>query len=168
LVNLFNFALVSERFVRVSDGLKRLSRFPVVLKCCLKIQKIKMTNEANIEIIKHGETLVSISVVMPVWSKIQDDGTIAVNIPLFGLKTFASDENDAIIAISEAIKCFCIASEKFGQGINAELKTLGWVSVNQNEEVSSFDFNVADDDIVFEQIMQTGEQFVEHNLSIAC
>jgi len=46
---------------------------------------------------------------------------IAVKVPMIGLETFAKDERDVPVAISEAVVAFCIAAEKFGRGIEVEL-----------------------------------------------
>jgi len=40
---------------------------------------------------------------------------------MIGLETFAKDERDVPVAISEAVVAFCIAAEKFGRGIEVEL-----------------------------------------------
>ena len=126
-----------------------------------------ITSEANIEITRHDGVLHSISAVMPVWNKTGEDDIIAVNIPLFGMKTFATDEADVDIAIEEAIKCFCIASEKFGNGLNQELVDLGWTAVENEKERISLDYNIPDDNFVFEQLMQTGEQYAHADLEFA-
>lgn len=123
------------------------------------------TTEANIEIIRHGETLSSVSVIMPRWIKAEYDNTLSVNIPFFGIKTFAKDEEDSEIAIEEAIKCFCLAAERFGQGVEAELQTLGWNRIKEENEHSLLSYSVPDTNVVLEQIMQTGEQYA-HNLEI--
>lgn len=41
---------------------------------------------------------------------------------MIGLETVAKDKEDAKVAMREAIECFCIAAEKFGNGIVQELK----------------------------------------------
>jgi hypothetical protein len=121
--------------------------------------------EANIEIKRHGGHLSSILVIMPKWNKVEHDDTLSVNIPLFGIKTFAKGEKDAEIAIEEAIKCFCFSAEKFGQGIERELEALGWTFVNEDENSSLLTYTIADSNIVLEQIMQTGEQY-SHKLEL--
>jgi len=123
------------------------------------------TSEANIEITRADHALSSISVIMPTW-KHQEDNSLSVNIPLFGIKTFAKDIDDTEAATNEAITCFCIASEKFGQGIEKELEAIGWVSlVNGNNSI--LNYSIESSDIVLEQIMETGDQFAKSNLSIA-
>ena len=125
------------------------------------------TNEANIEIIRKDKKLFSISVVMPMWDKISDDGFIKIDIPLFGLRTFAKNEQDSEIAIEEAIKVFCINSEKFGAGLENELRVLGWSHHTENGEISAMVYNVSDTNVVMEQIMETGEQYAHtHSLEL--
>lgn len=115
--------------------------------------------EANIEIIRDNGTLSSISVVMPMWDKIGIDDFLSINIPLFGIKTFAKDEVDSDLAVEEAIKIFCINAEDFGKGLENELKILGWSFSEQTENSTSMYYGVSDTNIVLEQIMQTGEQY---------
>lgn len=89
--------------------------------------------EANIEITRTGIKLASISISMPVWSKKSEfDENILVKLPLLDIDTIAKNELDTEIAIKEAIQSFCIAAEKFGQGIEKELQALGWKRVDQN------------------------------------
>ena len=47
---------------------------------------------------------------------------LVVKIPLIGGITYATDHNDAQVAIAEAISCFCIAAEKYGDGVEVELE----------------------------------------------
>lgn len=118
--------------------------------------------EANIEIQRNNGKLSCVTVFIPVWHKQEDSGAIGIGIPLFGLKTFAKNENDIDIAIEECLKSFCILSEKFGQGLEKELEVLGW-----QREKQSTDLNFSVENPVFEQMMETGEPFV-HQLEIAC
>lgn len=122
------------------------------------------TNEANIEIIRKDKKLFSISVVMPMWDKVGDDGFLKLDIPLFGIRTFAKDLEDAEMAIEEAIKVFCINAEKFGAGIENELRILGWSHNLENDESISMVYNVSDTNVVMEQIMETGEQYAHTHL----
>jgi hypothetical protein len=118
--------------------------------------------EANIEITRIEGVLQSISVVMPIWDKIGMDEMISVNVPLFGIKTFAEDLDDAEIAVKESLTAFCINAEKFGKGLETELKIMGWCFNNEStRDVSFMSFNVPEENIVVDQIMQTGEQFAE-------
>ena len=104
----------------------------MILILQLKVNHNMNTIEANIEITRANDKLVSISVSMPVWSKESEfDGNIHVHLPLLDIDTIASDEKDAEFAIKEAIQSFCIASEKFGEGLEKELQALGWKQVYQ-------------------------------------
>lgn len=125
------------------------------------------TIDANIEITRHGKTLFSVSVIMPTWNKMEDDNVLSVNIPLLGIKTFAKNEDDAEEAVKEAIQCFCLSAEKFGQGLEKELQTLGWLRSKNEEKHVLLDYSVSDNNYVLEQIMQTGEQHAYADLEIA-
>jgi hypothetical protein len=125
------------------------------------------TIEANIEITRAGDKLVSISVSMPVWSKESKfDGNIHVQLPLLDIDTIASDEKDAEFAIKEAIQSFCIASEKFGEGIEKELQLLGWKRVDQNGN-HVLGFCVSETDDLLDRLLQTGDNYVNPKLEIA-
>jgi hypothetical protein len=124
-------------------------------------------NEANIEIIRKEGKLQSISVAMPIWDKIGDDNFLSINIPLFGIKTFAKDEVDAEIAINEILTLFCINAEKFGKGLENELKLIGWSFIKQDAEFCTMAYNVSNSNSVIDQIMQTGEQ-IARKLNLAC
>ena len=71
--------------------------------------------EATIDIFREEGQLRSVSVVMPIWDKVEGDQSIIIEIPLFGTKTFVFDDIDANQAIDDAIKFFCKNSEKFGK-----------------------------------------------------
>lgn len=83
-----------------------------------------MNIEANIEITRNGKKL-AISVLMPVRNRLTHHDNLFVELPLLGINTIAKDENDIDKAVEEAITSFCIASNKFGQGIEKELQALG-------------------------------------------
>ncbi len=124
------------------------------------------TAEANIEINKIGNES-TISIIMPTWQKVEDDNNFfTVNVPLFGLKTFSLNEEDTITAIHEALKCFLISSNKFGQGIEKELQALGWNIIEKEDNRTLLTYSIDSSNFVLEQIMETGEQFVEADLSI--
>ena len=115
------------------------------------------TIEANIEITRTGDKLVSISVSMPVWSKESEfDGNIHVQLPLLNIDTIVSDEKDAEFAIKEAIQSFCIASEKFGEGVEKELQALGWKQVDQDGN-HILGFCVSETDELLDRLLQTGD-----------
>jgi hypothetical protein len=122
-----------------------------------------MNQEANIDIVRKDGKLASVSVVMPIWDKQGEDDIFAVEIPLLGMKTFAKDEIDAEIAVQESIELFCLNAEKFGKGLESELKILGWSFNNQNKDFTSMSFNSTN--VVYDHIMQTGEQ-IAHKLDL--
>lgn len=125
------------------------------------------TIEANIEITRAGDKLVSISVSMPVWSKESEfDSNIHVQLPLLNIDTIASDEKDAEFAIKEAIQSFCIASEKFGEGLEKELQSLGWKRVDQDGN-HVLGFCVSETDDLLDRLLQTGDSYVNPKLEIA-
>ena len=125
------------------------------------------TIEANIEITRAGDKLVSISVSMPIWSKESEfDGNIHVHLPLLDIDTIASDDKDAEFAIKEAIQSFCIASEKFGEGIENELQALGWKRVDQNGN-PILGFCVSETDELLDRLLQTGDNYINPKLEIA-
>ncbi|KAF0240178.1 MAG: hypothetical protein Q8K64_09065 [Sediminibacterium sp.] len=125
------------------------------------------TAEANIEIVKVGNES-TISIIMPTWQKIEEDNDfITVNIPLFGLKTISNSQEDTITAIHEALKCFLISSNRFGQGVEKELQALGWVIIEKDENKTLLSYSIESSDFVLEQIMETGDQFVDTDLTIA-
>ena len=134
------------------------------------ISEAPKTTEANIEVKKNQGRVVSVSVIMPTWNKVEDDHSFTtITIPLFGLKTIAipNNDSDAVTAINEALKCFCISAEKFGQGIEKELQSLGWSLVNSDQESSLLNYSISSSDVVLEQIMETGDQFAENDLMFA-
>lgn len=125
------------------------------------------TIEANIEITRADDKLVSISVSMPVWSKESEfDGNIHVQLPLLNIDTIASDEKDAEFAIKEAIQSFCIASEKFGEGVEKELQALGWKQVDQDGN-HILGFCVSETDELLDRLLQTGDNYINPKLEIA-
>lgn len=69
---------------------------------------------------------VDIKLIMPILVK-NNEHTRNISIPLFGLKTYSTcEDEDTKDAIDEALKCFFIAAEKHGKGIEKELVSLGW------------------------------------------
>lgn len=123
-------------------------------------------NEASIEVGRTDDgVLASIKIEMPIWTKRAEDNTVRVGLPLFGLTTFADDRDDAEIAIKEAIICFCMCAEKFGHGLDTELKDLGWTPEQVNSHSS---FSVESDSPFMEEMMRTGEsRFFELDLQPA-
>ncbi len=104
---------------------------------------------------------------MPVWNKISEQGNLIVKLPLLGIETIAKNEKDAEKAIEEAIASFCIAADKFGQGIEKELQALGWIAVDNENGEPLLGYNVADTDALLERLIQTGENYVNSHLEIA-
>lgn len=123
--------------------------------------------EANIEINRKEGKLVSISIDMPIWDRIAEDEFVSVNIPFLGIKTFAKDDTDANTAIKEVINLFCITNEKFGNGLETELRLLGWDFVSEDLNTGSVIMAYNTSNFIIDQIMETGDKFVE-TLELAC
>ena len=139
----------------------------MILILQLKVNHNMNTIEANIEITRANDKLVSISVSMPVWSKVSEfDGNFHVHLPLLDIDSIASDEKDAEFAIKEAIQSFCIASEKFGEGLEKELQALGWKQVDQNGN-HILGFCVSETDELLDRLLQTGDNYINPKLEIA-
>lgn len=126
------------------------------------------TSEANIEITRKFSEISSVSVIMPTWRQ-PDDEILSVSIPLLGLKTTARNIDDADVAIQEAIKCFLIACERFGQGAEKELEAIGWSLLSKENGTSLLNYSIeqTQTSIILEQIMETGEQYAEHDLVLS-
>ena len=115
-----------------------------------------MQNESAIGITRHSGKLAAVSVIMPVWSKVDEsDNKIYIDIPLFGLKTVAKDESDFDIAIQEAVMCFCLLSEEKGLGLESELEFNGWEQMDHKEGQMMFDTK---NQPVLESVFETGDQ----------
>lgn len=52
------------------------------------------------------------------------DGFVKITIPNLGIVTWASDFEDAQVAITEAVNIFADSSDKFGDGFEEELKKI--------------------------------------------
>ena len=124
-------------------------------------------NTANIDIIRDNGKLSSISVVMPFWDKTLEDESLLIDIPMFTIQTSATDDLDALIATREAITAFCLSAERFGKGLETELRSIGWIFTEQKEDFSSLSFNIPSQNFVVDRMIQTGEQFAD-KLEIAC
>ncbi len=109
---------------------------------------------ASLEVVKDG-TSFSINVIMPVWHKEVNDA-VKVEMPLLGLSNYASNENEIQTAVDETVLCFCIAAQKYGKGIDAELNKMGW----SNYANSTLEFDAYEENDVMESIMNTGDQYV--------
>ena len=125
------------------------------------------TNEANIKITRSGDKISSISVSMPIWTKVSEQNNILIILPLLGIETIAENEADSEKAIEEAIISFCIVSERFGQGVEKELIVLGWVTVENEVGDDLLGYNIEDGDSLIERLIQTGDNYTNANLEIA-
>jgi len=126
------------------------------------------TTEANIKIHRDDSRVISVSVNIPVWNKESEQGNLLVQIPLLGIETIAKNEEDAETAIKELIASFCIASDRFGQGLEKELEALGWERVDGTTGEPVLGYNVADGpDQVIERLIRTGENYTNPHLEIA-
>lgn len=126
-----------------------------------------MTFEANIRISRSDSKHVTVDVSMPIWSKPSEHGHLVIKLPLIGIETIALDESDSDRAIEEAITSFCIAADRFGQGVEKELQALGWTQTDDNG-VPVIGYTVADGpDSVIERLIGTGDNFVKRHLEIA-
>lgn len=118
-------------------------------------------NEANIDIVRKKGELTSVSIAMPIWDKTGSDELLAIDIPLFGIKTVAKNPEDADDAIKESVTLFCLSAEKFGKGLEIELKVMGWGFTEQSEDFTSMSFSIPAKSTVIDQIMSTGGQFAQ-------
>lgn len=114
------------------------------------------TMEANIEIVRSGSTLPFVKIILPIWEKPTDDGFILVSIPFLNLETIAETSDEIEIAAEEAIHCFFIAAEKFGQGLEKEIESLGWRKQHGAQPDNDTLFNLTRKDPVFNGMMNTG------------
>lgn len=124
------------------------------------------TNEANIKLTRNGGKVASISVQMPIWSKVSDHGNLLIDLPFLGISTIAKNEEDSEKAIEEAIVSFCLISDKFGQGVEKELETLGWIPVNSENGEPLLGYSVDNADELLERILQTSEPYAKEKLEI--
>ena len=119
-------------------------------------------NEANIDIFRLEGKLTSVNIAMPIWDKQGNDDLFDIDIPLFGIKTVAKDTFDAEVAIKESITLFCLSAEKFGRGLETELKVMGWAFIEHCKDgCVSMSFSVPEKNTVIDQIMNTGGQFAQ-------
>lgn len=124
------------------------------------------TTEANIVLTRSAEKLTSVSVSMPVWTNKSDfDDNLIVRLPLLSIETIAKDDLDAETAIREAIISFCLAAEKFGQGVEKELQSLGWNETDDNGN-PVLGFCVSETDELLERLLKTGDNYVNTEIAI--
>jgi hypothetical protein len=127
---------------------------------------MKKLSEATIKIHRTGKELSSISVFMPFSTWRGEFGTLMVSIPLLQIETVARDKKDAEKAIEEAITSFCIASERFGQGIEKELEALGWIPVDGESGERLPGYNFSNTNSVIDRIIKGGETYENPRLQI--
>lgn len=111
-------------------------------------------NNPSIEISRESNKIHSVKMVMPVWKRNGNDDLTYVEMPLLGLMTYGKGDEDVDLAIEETIKAFCIASEKFGLGLESELQYIGWKMLNETSNSTLFVLEVKDS--LMEEVMHTG------------
>lgn len=111
--------------------------------------------EANIDIVRKDGRLHLVSIALPIWAKIKEDGFLSVDIPMLNIITTAKNEDDVEVALNEALTLFCLNSEKFGSGLENELKIAGWSFTQLSDNKSSLCWGTHDD--VIDRIMSTGD-----------
>ena len=105
------------------------------------------------------KSLESVSVIMPIWDKENQDGSKSINMPFFGINFHAVEGMNIEELTHDAIKGFCLNCERFGFGLETELIALGWEHFSNNTMV----YKVVDN-FVFEQMVNTGDkkpQFID-------
>lgn len=131
---------------------------------------MRTATEANIQILRNNGILSTISVNMPIWNKLEFDGTLSVSMPLFSLRTYALNEDDSQEAIKESLICFSIGAEKFGQGLEKELQTLGWeIAETSTENLIELSYSIKSNNNTFdvmEEIIQTADIYALSNIEI--
>jgi hypothetical protein len=113
----------------------------------------ELHSEASLEIGRKDGKLSSVKIEMPIWVKEAEDSTMKVHLPLFRITTFADDREDADEAVKEALACFFVCAEKFGRGVDEELKDLGWTA-----ETNESNFVLESDDSLIEELIKTGDR----------
>lgn len=117
---------------------------------------METSNEPIIEVIRKDGKLSSIKVIMPTWNEVGEDNKVYTKMPMLGgLVTYAMDELDADKAVNEALHCFCIASEKFGIGLEKELQCLGWNVISETE--GHVVLSIHSEIPAFELMLETGD-----------
>ena len=124
-------------------------------------------SQANIDIKRSNGKLVSMTLVMPIWGKIAADGLMQIAIPLFNMNTFAKNEADVGDAVRESLQLFCVNTEEFGNGIENELRLLGWDFISENDGITSMSFSPPSQNTIFNQVLGTGNEFREE-LELTC
>jgi hypothetical protein len=92
-----------------------------------------MNKNLQVEATRKEGRLMTVKATMPVWSKIDVSGKLEVKMPFIGGETFCNSESAIEKATEEAFACFCLASERFGRGLEQELVVLGWKHTGAKE-----------------------------------
>lgn len=122
--------------------------------------------EANFEIVRKNRKIQRVSVSMPIWTKNSEtESHLSIQIPLLGIDSIAKDELDAEQAIEEAVRLFCIVSEKYGKGLETELEATGWKTLSSSQG-KSMGIEVSDDLQFLDRIFQTGDNYVGQDLDL--
>lgn len=83
--------------------------------------------EAELEVTRSNNKIVEIKVIMPTWARKDNSGKFYIKMPLLGgIETFCDNELEIQEAVEEAIKGFVLVAEKYGEGLELELKSIGW------------------------------------------
>ncbi len=115
----------------------------------------ELTNIASIELTRTAEKSV-LNVLMPVWTTIEDDCSIRVDMPMFEMSIFVSEDAEIEAAVGEAVHAFFWAAEKHGEGFGKELEKIGWLATTQQSKRKAFSIKPHKNDVIFNGMMKTG------------
>lgn len=120
---------------------------------------------AKFEFIPATNGKTKVNVTMPIWLRKDSSGKVYITLGLLGgMTTIAKDEKDIDNAMKEAIASFIHAAQKFGKGINEELKSLGWQPKKTHLRFKSKkSFIPRDNNPMLQGLMRTG---VERNVNL--
>lgn len=118
-----------------------------------------ITLKANIDVVREDGKLKTASVALPIWIKQREDDVLFVDIPMLNISTTAWDENDVETSLKEALTLFFLNCEKFGTGVENELKLAGWNFTQTKGDKTSMCWGT--DDEVIERILSTGNDFAQ-------
>lgn len=114
-------------------------------------------NETIIDITRSGKSLLSVKALMPIWTRTGSDNRIYITLPLLGgLETFSENKDGVYTATEEAFKCFCIASEELGDGLEQELVKIGWQLSKPDTDWQHSTMNLVSDKLAIRSMMNTG------------
>lgn len=109
--------------------------------------------ETTIQVSRDGKEI-SISALIPAWFTKNPSGDFKISLPLLGFETNCDSESEIEDAVKEAVKGFCIVSDKHGKGIEKEFELLGWkVKSTKKKKVFTMPKIKAP---VFNNLFQTG------------